>query len=202
MFYTVYKITNKINGKFYIGCHKTEVLDDGYMGSGKILKRAIKKHGQENFVKEILHVYDSAEAMFAKEKELVYVSEETYNLKNGGDGGFDYINQNGIRNITSESQVRAAKTLKSRRKDNPDMDEKLRKSSRINIQIAHEKGLVVHTGFLGKRHSDETKEVIGRKNKNRVPWNKGIPRTADERKKISESMKTYRYSSTDRTPVS
>ena len=53
-FYIVYKITNQINGKFYIGVHATSDVNDGYMGSGKYLKRAQNKHGIENFTKEIL----------------------------------------------------------------------------------------------------------------------------------------------------
>lgn len=93
MFYTIYKITNKINNKVYIGKHKTNDLNDGYMGSGKLIRRAIEKHGVNNFSKEILFIFNNEEDMNRKEKELVVVSEETYNLCEGGHGGFSYINR-------------------------------------------------------------------------------------------------------------
>jgi hypothetical protein len=96
MFYTVYKITNKLNGKFYIGKHKTEKLDDGYMGSGKLIKLAIEKHGIENFEKQILHVFQTENEMSKAEAELVVLCEDSYNLCFGGGGGFDYINNSGI----------------------------------------------------------------------------------------------------------
>lgn len=97
MFYLIYKITNNLNGKIYIGSHKTTNINDSYMGSGKYLKRAIDKHGINNFTKEILYSFDNPKDMYAKEAEIVneeFISENnTYNIKKGGYGGFDYINQ-------------------------------------------------------------------------------------------------------------
>lgn len=70
-YYGIYKITNLLNGKMYIGQHTTSNLDDGYMGSGKLLKRAIAKYGRENFRKEWLMFCEDADELNYMER--VYV---------------------------------------------------------------------------------------------------------------------------------
>lgn len=91
MYYTIYKVTNKLNGKFYIGKHQTKKVDDAYYGSGKAIKEAVQKYGIENFDKEILFVFDNENDMNLKEKELIteeFVNrKDTYNLGIGGEGG-------------------------------------------------------------------------------------------------------------------
>jgi hypothetical protein len=90
MYYIVYKTTNLVNGKIYIGAHRGDALDDSYLGSGHLLKYAIKKYGKYNFIRETLFVFDNREEMFSKEAELVteeFVKDKnTYNMKTGGIG--------------------------------------------------------------------------------------------------------------------
>jgi hypothetical protein len=88
MNYIVYKIINKINDKIYIGCHKTENINDDYMGSGKLIKKAIEKYGLENFNKLVLYNFDNKSDMLKKEAELVnrefIKRNDVYNLIEGG----------------------------------------------------------------------------------------------------------------------
>ena len=63
MLYTIYKTTNSVNQKYYIGKHQTPNPEDSYLGSGKALRNAIKQHGRENFKKEILYVFETEKEM-------------------------------------------------------------------------------------------------------------------------------------------
>ncbi len=69
-----YKITNLTNGKFYYGIHSTNKLEDGYMGSGTVIRAAIDKHGLENFEKEIIAYYETRNE--ASDHERLIVTEE------------------------------------------------------------------------------------------------------------------------------
>lgn len=97
-YYIVYKIVNNINGKIYIVVHQTVDINDGYMGSGKNIKRAIKKYGKENFTKHIIEKFDTPEKMFEMEANLVndefLNSNKNYNIVIGGNGGFTHLNKN------------------------------------------------------------------------------------------------------------
>jgi len=168
--YTIYKTTNKINDKIYIGCHKTLNPNDDYIGSGTLLKRAIKKYGVSNFEKEVLFIFSSPQEMFDKEKEIVdklfLESEITYNILEGGHGGFQYLNASGkniYKNLGDETHGK----------------QNLWKGNRLKLYL-EEKGLwddwkekvsialkkrFKENGFhwLGRKHKEETKRKIGKK---------------------------------------
>lgn len=161
MYYTIYRITNKINSKIYIGKHQTENLDDGYMGSGKHLKRAITKHGIENFTKEIIFIFDNETEMNAKEREVVTEEfcnrPDTYNICEGGKGGFGYINSSGMNNRKDWSIV------------GPLISEGLtglkRPGNGKNFQAYHDSGKAKYDTFTGRSHTTDAKLKIGEKNK-------------------------------------
>jgi len=94
--YTVYRTVNLVNGRYYIGVHKTKNPNDGYLGSGPVLKSAIAKYGIDKFDKDILFIYPDSESAYGKEAELLSVFKEDplcYNLIDGGFGGWQGANR-------------------------------------------------------------------------------------------------------------
>lgn len=178
MYYCLYEIRNVLNDKIYVGVHKTKNLDDGYMGSGKVIKRAIEKHGAENFTKVILETFDDSESMYAREKEVVTDEfldrDDTYNLRRGGNGGFDYINKIGAGVQTHEylcymSKLGSAAFSRKYKTDSLFRDtrnailEVARKNSKTSIKMMYPDGL-----WKGRKHKEETKRKMSDKAKLRT----------------------------------
>ena len=172
MYYTIYKIVNKINGKEYIGKHQTKNLDDGYMGSGRLIRQAIEKYEKEAFKKEILFIFKTEEEMNTKEAELVtknFVKEDTnYNLCPGGQGGWGYINSNGLTHIghTKDSRRKASIKRNERKrflhKNDREWHDNFVNTLKSTWKIKLKNGYV--NSFTGKEHSIETKQKIGETN--------------------------------------
>ena len=129
-FHYIYKITRTDgSGKYYIGLHSTDDLDDGYFGSGTYLWHSINKHGKEKHSMEIIEFHESRTAVKLRERELV--NEELLkdplcmNKKLGGEGGWDHItfeqrqkasNKMWLGISEQEKQLRMAKIADSNRK--------------------------------------------------------------------------------------
>lgn len=158
VYYTVYETVNNVNGKKYIGVHKTNDPYDLYLGSGTILKDAIKKYGKDKFTKTIIHFSDSLQEMYSMEAllvtESVVNSDKYYNCKVGGTGGLDFINNNPIQ---KQKQVDAS--IKANLGvPNPS---KARKGKDNGMHGVHRKGKDAY--WYGRLHSDTTKKLISSK---------------------------------------
>lgn len=163
-FYFLYKTTNLINNKIYIGKHKTKKLDDGYIGSGKYLKYALNKYGRKNFSFEILEFYEDEEKLNQAEKEIVTeefcLRDDTYNLCVGGKGGFSYLNRTGKNwqhnnRVNSRNNIRKAKGVYGKKlAESEEFRNFISKKRREQSKIYY----VNHIGnFTDKSHSEETK---------------------------------------------
>lgn len=169
-YYVLYQITNTVNNKIYIGLHQTTRIDDRYMGSGKLLKLAIKKYGIASFKKDILHVYDNLEDVIAAEIEIVTEEfcrrKDTYNIMPGGK--FGSRRRNGL---TFEGKAHTEQTK-----------ETIRNASTGRLHSEETKKQMSENNFA-KRDSDRQRESAS---------NAGsYEKTQPQREKISASLKEY-----------
>jgi len=164
MRYTVYKTTNTLNGKIYIGAHRTLNPRDRYLGSGRLISEAIRKYGREAFVKRVLFDFDTLEEMFAKEAELVpqaFVDRpDTYNLIPGGTHGNRYYQA--LKGLTPEVRrvagERGMATLQRLKAEDPLLREYCnRASGEVLRRWNRTRSKESLATFRGRTHSKGTK---------------------------------------------
>ena len=178
----VYEITNLINGKKYIGKRscKCSIEEDKYMGSGKLLKKAIDKYGKENFKKDILQICESEEMAYEWEKVYIeqikaYENPMYYNMAMGGFG------------FTSEENRKLWKNHEYRKIQSERMKKMWENPHyRKHMSEAH-KGQV--SPMKGKRHTKEAREKIIKANIERWKDPNSAFNSKEFRKKMSESQK-------------
>lgn len=192
----IYKTTNLINGKIYIGQDKNN--NPHYFGSGKKIKRAIKKYGKQNFKKEILEECKNETHMNEREVYWIklYNSQERnigYNISEGGKEGDRKIGneivKNGIYNFwvdkygEEEANKRKEQQINKIIKHNKENGTELTKKGRYQIwlekygkETADKKHLEWREKISkyqqtklsnGWKHSDEAKEKISKASKGR-----------------------------------
>jgi group I intron endonuclease len=167
----VYKTTNLVNSRFYIGVHKQNGIEfDGYLGTGNNIKRAVKKYGPENFLRETLYTFGIPEEAYEKEKELVnkkFVSDpKSYNLMCGGCG------MAGSYSTSEESKKKMSLAAQNRSEE-----------TKEKISLAGKE----NKNRLGKKHSEESKKKMSLSAKNKPPISE------ETRQKISQNSKGRKY---------
>lgn len=185
-YYTVYETTNLINGKIYIGVHKTNKPKDSYLGSGNAISNAIKKYGKKNFTKKILYSFDTLQEAYNKELEIVTkefcLCSDNYNLVPGGPNG-NILGFNGKHTPESIEKMKAAAS----RRDNSVF---LKENRSKEWEKKHSKGL--------KRYNkNKTPEQIKAKSQSLKEAHKN--KTAEEKietgKRISKALRGKEKSS-------
>lgn len=172
-YHYIYKTTNLVNGKYYIGMHSTSDLDDGYIGSGDRIRKSINKYGKENFKCEIIEMLPDRNSLKQRERELV--NEDLINdimcmnIVYGGGGGF--ISPEGVKKgrkktdeILEQKYGKDFRKIISKNYRNNLTDfEKLELSNKIKEGLKksdYDFGCI----WRGKKLNDEHKKKIGESN--------------------------------------
>lgn len=193
--YFVYKTTNLLNGRFYIG--KSSKVNSNYLGSGKLITKAIKKYGVDNFRREILENCDLLEEL--EKAELFHLNNNLdcfvpkgYNILHGSNGGDTLTNHPDIEII--KRKMRLARIGKCEGEKNPMYNRKhkpesIKKMSEIKKNISYEER-------YGKDKSDEikrkfSKTTLGKKVGPRpnIMGDKNPSKRKEVLKKISEKKR-------------
>lgn len=160
--HVIYKTTCSVTGRYYIGMHSTDNLEDDYKGSGKRLWQSIKKHGEEAHTCEILEHLPSRDALRLRETELV--NEELIgdplcmNLALGGYGGYQHIDNADPR--YKHHRQAGAKAMNKALWTNPEWVAKKAKASGEILRALHREGRIKAPDWTGKKHTNETKARI------------------------------------------
>lgn len=171
----IYITTNLINGKKYIGRKQSETfLGNKYLGSGVYFKKAVEKHGAENFSVELIESCSTYEELVERETYYIKLNDAVNSDKfyNESYGGFNEGFVVGGKNIAKTERARKLNSIAHRGKKMPDgFSEKQRQLH-----------LGKPSGMLGKKHSQETKAVIGAKSREH-----NLARDSSIYKKVSET---------------
>lgn len=158
-YHFIYKTINLLNNKYYLGMHSTDNLNDGYMGSGKRLKRSLNKYGKENHKVETLEFLDSREELKKREADIVNLNEiakeKCMNIVVGGEGGF--ISEFGCK----KGAKKMNEIVNFRKSTNLEFYNKWKTAMVNKLKERHKEGKIKYNTFLGKKHSEETKNKIG-----------------------------------------
>jgi len=184
-YYIVYETRNIINNKIYVGVHKTENINDSYLGSGVILKKAIKKYGRDKFVRKLLNCFRTSDEAYKMEKHIVNGvfkdRKDTYNVSIGGIGeNYCQIGENNgmFGKKHSKETIKKLSKLKIGKKRT---DESKKKQSK-SIQGEN------HWNY-GKKHSDITNKKNSDSQKSEKSFKFGKPLSYETKNKISKANK-------------
>jgi hypothetical protein len=157
-----------ITGKFYIGMHSTYNLEDNYMGSGTRIGRSIRKYGIENHNKIILEFLPDRNSLVNRESEIV--NEELLkddfclNLRIGGEFSGGFINSEHMKKCGKAGNIAFSKKIR----ESPEMQKRFADNGSLQFKKIHESGNHNYATFVGRSHTEETKEKMRLKAQQRI----------------------------------